>query len=331
MCHLHNETANVWSHLIGFVGVLVVLVLTMLTLSPNSHDRMQLRLSPAATTVCPKSDLSPFIQNVSMCPAMELNATSVEHRVWNEIDDLLAMLNALPSAEQVVSYLHQQRDRLEHSLSDSQLVGLHQIDSHTFDAAKLSFHRWVTTVNEQFFELRNLIDEECGSHDHHVDLAECLASKITGTLDRWRLSASHDLLNLLHAIQNHDSDTTFVHLLNSALDDFHRRSWSSLLLPQPTTNSNFPPPLSDEADDDIDMPGFGSIVSLHFVPISPSDRPMDHPLSRWPLAFYLLTAAACLLFSTMFHLFLAVNRAVAITMQSLDFAGICLLIAVSGK
>jgi adiponectin receptor len=53
-----------------------------------------------------------------------------------------------------------------------------------------------------------------------------------------------------------------------------------------------------------------------------------HPfLPLWPIFLYMLSAMACLLFSTFFHTFSAVSIRVADNFQSLDYAGICLLIA----
>ena len=42
LCHLHNETINVWSHLLGFCMVACLLIITLATMSPHGIDRIQL-------------------------------------------------------------------------------------------------------------------------------------------------------------------------------------------------------------------------------------------------------------------------------------------------
>lgn len=51
-----------------------------------------------------------------------------------------------------------------------------------------------------------------------------------------------------------------------------------------------------------------------------------HPVSKWPLFIFLISAVTCLSFSTLFHLFNAHSHKVKICMNSLDYAGITILI-----
>ena len=41
-CHMHNETVNVWTHVIAFLFMTILLVLTMSVLSPHGVDRLDL-------------------------------------------------------------------------------------------------------------------------------------------------------------------------------------------------------------------------------------------------------------------------------------------------
>ncbi|SPQ99659.1 unnamed protein product (mitochondrion) [Plasmodiophora brassicae] len=50
-------------------------------------------------------------------------------------------------------------------------------------------------------------------------------------------------------------------------------------------------------------------------------------LPRWPLAVFLGAAMACLLFSTIFHIFYCRSEQACTLLQQLDFAGICIMIA----
>ena len=56
-------------------------------------------------------------------------------------------------------------------------------------------------------------------------------------------------------------------------------------------------------------------VQLHFF------------LPRWPLAVFMVSALLCLLFSALFHCFMAVSKPTAMLFQALDYCGITLLIA----
>jgi len=67
--------------------------------------------------------------------------------------------------------------------------------------------------------------------------------------------------------------------------------------------------------------------ALLFLPV-PVESASVHPyLSRWPLVVFMISAMSCLLFSAVFHLFTSVSEEASLMLQSLDFAGICLLIA----
>lgn len=64
------------------------------------------------------------------------------------------------------------------------------------------------------------------------------------------------------------------------------------------------------------------------LPLPVSDAAAVQPyLSRWPLTVFMVSAMACLLFSAIFHLFTSVSEQASLFLQSLDFAGICLLTA----
>ena len=44
LCHLHNETINIWTHFIAFALMLVLLVVTLLAMSPHGVDRLNMGL-----------------------------------------------------------------------------------------------------------------------------------------------------------------------------------------------------------------------------------------------------------------------------------------------
>jgi channel protein (hemolysin III family) len=52
----------------------------------------------------------------------------------------------------------------------------------------------------------------------------------------------------------------------------------------------------------------------------------NHQVNKWPLFVFILSAITCLSFSTLFHLFNAHSHQVKIWMNSLDYAGITVLI-----
>lgn len=69
-----------------------------------------------------------------------------------------------------------------------------------------------------------------------------------------------------------------------------------------------------------------SKIRFHFK-LSPSAKSLHSYMAVWPIALYVLTAMCCLAFSATFHLFQAVDQRWAENLQSLDYAGICLLIS----
>jgi adiponectin receptor len=69
-----------------------------------------------------------------------------------------------------------------------------------------------------------------------------------------------------------------------------------------------------------------SKIEFHFK-LSPSSGSLHSYMAVWPIALYVITAMCCLGFSAIFHLFQAVDQRWAENLQSLDYAGICLLIS----
>jgi len=70
-------------------------------------------------------------------------------------------------------------------------------------------------------------------------------------------------------------------------------------------------------------------VDFNLLPVwnDPSIKRVQTFLPIWPLIIYMLSAICCMMFSTFFHTFQAVSGRVADNFQSLDYAGIFLLIA----
>jgi adiponectin receptor len=74
---------------------------------------------------------------------------------------------------------------------------------------------------------------------------------------------------------------------------------------------------------------YEEVVGAVFSILDSHEQLYDLPVqqvSRWPLLVYILSALACLLCSTMFHLFNAHSHQVKSYMNSLDYAGIAILI-----
>ena len=51
LCHLHNETVNIWTHAVAFALVLVLLVVTLVAMSPHGVDRIDLDVVHMADVV----------------------------------------------------------------------------------------------------------------------------------------------------------------------------------------------------------------------------------------------------------------------------------------
>jgi len=64
VCHMHNETLNVWTHLVAFMLVAVLLFFTMSVLSPHGVDRIDLDvvLAPATPANIPPQCLPSVIE-----------------------------------------------------------------------------------------------------------------------------------------------------------------------------------------------------------------------------------------------------------------------------
>ena len=83
LCHLHNETMNIWTHFIAFALILVLLVVTLIAMSPHGVDRLNMglvelaKVRQAFTAAQPPAFICPLDQPHS--PSAPSLPSSLDH------------------------------------------------------------------------------------------------------------------------------------------------------------------------------------------------------------------------------------------------------------
>lgn len=177
VCHLHNETVNVWSHLIAFLVMTCLLILTMVILSPHGVDRLELDvvLSPRHA---PVEGLEGCVPGGSdgMCRTLHPeNATgsgsgddaddplSVLHSLLGEHSDdtLLELLsrvqNHVPSLEALTKTMKERAQSVQQALQEALPHDAVQKLEEVGKGTRVSFASYVDRVEGKLQELKQSI------------------------------------------------------------------------------------------------------------------------------------------------------------------------------
>jgi len=134
VCHLHNETVNVWTHLIAFLTMTCILILTMSLLSPHGADRIGLDVVLTSQPTCEMMSATAGVGSVpsycaSITPGGGPHGSSesddpldVLHRILGDNqDEMLVELvsrvqNQVPKLQELTSALRAKATEVQDSL-----------------------------------------------------------------------------------------------------------------------------------------------------------------------------------------------------------------------
>jgi len=287
MWKLHNETLNVWTHFLGFLGVTLALFVTMSTMSPHGIDHVQWELSTNSTCLTtsvsawqPKPPITLWNPN-----ATELVSSPVQLYSINDVIEEWG--HHIPFMAKVTRSLREQMASLQDTISEESEKFAH-LQTEFQQNARLKFNQYVDTLDESFQSFKR------GMNELQEDTKEVALDNLHAAqklLSSFRSSLTGSKLDVM----------AFARVI---VEDFKEKHGSQ----------------RNSTDDQDDYP----VLPLPRFASSDSVQPY---LSRWPLTVFMVSAMACLLFSAIFHLFTSVSEEASLMLQSLDFAGICLLTA----
>jgi len=295
ICKLHNETMNVWTHLTGFAFVLVLLILTMLSISPHGIDHVRLNVlgkrqgdticlsPPCANSTLANASLAAPGANADQAENLKLSGEVIVERVQNFTEQLRS---ALPTLNEITRSMREKAQSIEAAVE------------HDLQELKQHLIEYVNAMETRFQGLRDKLESMCQENGACADAATLVSQHWTE-------------LKALFPHWNHNNGMVNpISLARHMLADFQERYNAARKERNDTHAMVVLFDVLTHYDDDYD----GQVSVFPF-------------LERWPIAFFMITALACLLFSTVFHLFSSVSKRANENFQSLDFAGICSLIA----
>ncbi len=170
LCHLHNETMNIWTHFIACAVMLVLLIITIWGMSPHGVDRLNLnvvdlgRLRGVQTTqptelLCPLSPVSADTTDLSSS-ASSMGNCSVDEPYIAAHHSFMSSLEQL--FQSPASYLPQSvtevYDRLQHHLPNLQ----HLTRTLRSQASSIT-HYLPASPQAKFLSFLNRVEEHLGS------------------------------------------------------------------------------------------------------------------------------------------------------------------------
>lgn len=342
VCMLHNETLNVWTHLMGFAIVLFVLLMTHITFSRHGVDRLDLgvvvdpyqsslscyRFPEAALHITPQQlqltaggrglpvdarslhQLHAYHQCCCVDPPAEQQCLpghdllglrfNPDSLCENSFDCPAADCTRLQQVTVAAGTRPEDLERLDWNGVETMARSLRHKVSQSFYASNDAYQRslqlfvdYVTALEDSAAKAVTLVEER---GQLNLELAKAFMAK-------GKVNFHHLARNLLQSNTTH-------HAADAMVQGFANFFWS-----HSRTNRSL------VSDDPVHFPQ---------LVLPESGQGVIPYLSLWPIAVFMVTALACLAFSTLFHLFCAVSEEIAVRMQTLDYAGICLLISGSG-
>ena len=311
----HSETFNVWSHLLGFIVMLILTIVMLNTMSPFGMDRIDF------TKLMESKTLSPFIQSMK---SMQFNDSTHANLTIRSIfappsvrihdfmsmspgtvlNDAINKLNShLPNMDQIVDSLERRRLELASQLTLS-------------NSSAAAFESHVSSIRQRVADMKQ-----------SINTALKPGSELMGSqLDELRTLVA-DAGDWTHHLLQDREDFDFVGTTRSILQQFAREVSDDDVLgkdmnavPTPNLTQQQRSAQTHQPDSSLQSGSESDADSLEYVSYHAY-------LPRWPIAIFMLSAMCCLLFSAIFHLFVAVNFSWAVIFQCLDYAGICLLIS----
>jgi channel protein (hemolysin III family) len=292
MFRCHNETLNVWTHLLGSVAIVALLVFTVTTVSPYGADR----IAALKRALLPEIGVTPESQFEAPNANLFLDANAVcVLPIWRR-HPLQQPQCANPFHPSVAP--HPVRVELAHVEG-----ALH---AHVSGLEALARKLRETTVSS----LHTVAEASRGA------LEQSLAS-LEGNAQRLRHALSHvcvhceDSLHVLGNVRN-GLWASFGAVSNSLADARH-------------SLADRAQHAAEQLVEKLEAVGAG-IDALHLLSPNGLGRGVHPYLTQWPLVLFFACAFACLFMSALFHLFFVVSERLARRLRQLDYAGISLLI-----
>jgi channel protein (hemolysin III family) len=324
MCHLHNETMNFWTHFVAAVTVMFLLIFTMATMSPHGVDRLNLDVVHHihADTHNP-NNLIVLNSNHSTNPFAEQSSnllTSLLDSATNTTNFIEAVYSNFPSIQKLTSALREQSEALTPLSLTARakfIEYLNNLDS-AVERVKASLssaniNSLKDTVTENFDVLKHF------TMNAELDLVTTTRSILSEFIENFKqeLNGQGEAseLNELQTIEERTLFTAVKVKVKPLRGLGSGNPIAGLKLMDINDHRQNGSDGSGSNNMTADNEGQEELFQLHsFLP-------------RWPLTVFMVSAISCLLFSSIFHLFQAVNSEIAVLLQNLDYAGICLLIA----
>lgn len=301
ICELHNETMNVWTHLLGCVFVGILLFVTSATVSPYGHDRIlteydipysNLSLSSDDMNILglshtphvwtnpvkhPKCFPSSVLQDLEHSTETPNPNHPKYHDIFEQMDFNPRHLEATLGG--MYMFMKQRVPQLEGIVDGIRSRGS-ELQSEIETAYKDSLEK----IRENVDHLKEVLENACVGCSGSIQQVEQLREEIVHNFEVFRSS-----------LQEHGHHMAEGYKLG--IDNF-RKSMKQLSHGISSVND------------------LKRVLHLHDI---------HYYMEQWPLLVFMFSAMFCLLCSSIFHLFAAVNH-VSLTLQKLDYAGICILI-----
>lgn len=308
--HIHNETLNIWTHLLGGIFVLFMTVYTLAYTSPHGWDRVvELRsridaggapgnVTPGTAAVAAAfADAAQRLDSASADAAEALRMPRPEDKGADSIYfaetagtaarahpecanlELFDRLGMCP--DQPALYIRSAYFRDTHMVLGSLLEDLDAMAAalaHGSKAIHEAYHDSVLGLGRGVRSLRAAVSDVCPTCGDSINRAERVVDELVLRVEALNAGGRHALKGKL---------TSFSRSLDTVSDGF-------------------------------------SLLRV-FSPHEHKHGVLEY-LEQWPLAVFMLSAVFCMLCSAAYHTLLAVSPNMSARMQRLDFAGICLLI-----
>jgi len=336
LCILHNETLNIWTHLIGVLIALTTLILTLCFLSPHGIDYLPTLWNELSTQPQPQhaeAVLSPAFSQYehhfdAECP---VHMTSFDktfdhfihlHHGMCPVEPETLLLGFFSSRSmylrELLHKLSAETGTLVSTIGETLPRNLFRYvdleNEHTATATD-AVHHYASVLGDTLLKLK-----QAAIHTSHLaeDAARTKLDEIRDALLVSHIETgmrSAEIAGLAHYLGVKKND------LLAATQEIFDSFFSVILnsLPKNQTSSSltspldaiYPLSLSNLFSPTFHIPDGAGVVS--FLPV-------------WPIAVYIFSAMTCFLCSTLFHLFQAVSERKAVTFQCFDYAGITILI-----
>eukprot|EP00457_Paulinella_chromatophora_P004514 gb/GEZN01004526.1/.p1 GENE.gb/GEZN01004526.1/~~gb/GEZN01004526.1/.p1 ORF type:complete len:590 (-),score=43.54 gb/GEZN01004526.1/:182-1897(-) len=356
----HNETLNIWTHFIGFGLMLFISFTTLTSLSPFGVDHLR---SSWPSHFLPNLDTYHYYDNrqgnnnnnglgadkgffrtgnfgngnYQACPAscpVRPHMTDLQRAVAEQQEALIGedyrgFCARAPEtrAKLILRYLSAHSEQL-HAILSHLLPDLTQSSSpnrpekfnHKITAQARHYGHLIT---ETLARWREAVVHAADLGSHRTDKLGAIQEELQGFVHSALEAANFTYLAYSLGVRKHDFLQTSQQLLHNFTEHLSRVTAGPHESNTANTREKLAElfaPLSTSTPSDGNI-GDYSVITANF----PAARVVGY-LPRWPFAIFIITALICFGMSSSFHLFLAVSQQAFSLFQTLDYAGIVLLI-----